>query len=231
MMGVEYLSKRSGPMSAAPSQLGVFAKSNEDLAYPDLQYHIQPLSLDRFGEPLHKFPGLTASVCNLRPTSRGSVTLQSPDVRIPPAIDPNYLSTDHDRDLAVSALRHARHLLSAESFSRFEPLEHSPGAHLTSYDDLLAAAADIASPIFHPVGTCKMGPASDPTAVVGSNLCVHGLDGLRVVDASIMPSITSGNTNSPSIMIGEKGSQLILAHDTVADQPEGHLTHEIAASL
>jgi len=211
MMGLEYLTNRSGPLSAAPSQLCVFAKSDDSIATPNLQYHVQPLSLDRFGEPPHKFPGLTASVCNLRPTSRGSVELNSADVRVPPAIDPNYLGTATDRDVAVAAVQHARHLARAGSFSHFEPVEYTPGADVKKHADILSALPKIASPIFHPVGTCKMGPASDPTAVVGADLMVHGVEGLRVVDASIMPSITSGNTASPTMMIAAKASEMILA--------------------
>ena len=207
-MGLEYLLFRRGPLTMAPSQLGVFARSDPSRATANLQYHVQPLSLDRFGEPLHRFPGLTASVCNLRPESRGSVTLKSPDPKEPPAIAPDYLSTPADRQVAADAIRLTRRIVGAPAMQPYEPEEMLPGAALQSEEELVRGAGDIGTTIFHPVGTCKMG--SDPQAVVSDRLKVHGLDNLRVIDASIMPVITSGNTNSPTIMIAEKGAAMML---------------------
>ena len=207
-MGLEYLLFRRGPLTMAPSQLGVFARSDPSRATANLQYHVQPLSLDRFGEPLHRFPGLTASVCNLRPESRGSVTLKSPDPKEPPAIAPDYLSTPADRQVAADAIRLTRRIVGAPAMQPYEPEEILPGAALQSEEELVRGAGDIGTTIFHPVGTCKMG--SDPQAVVSDRLKVHGLDNLRVIDASIMPVITSGNTNSPTIMIAEKGAAMTL---------------------
>jgi len=217
-MGLQYLLNRTGPLASAPSQLGLFAKSDPSLVYPDLQYHIQPLSLDQFGQPLHTFPGLTASVCNLRPTSRGTLELRSPDIRVPPAINPNYLATEEDRVVAARSIRHARRIAHMAALGHLEPTEHVPGADLVSDEELIHAAGAISTSIFHPVGTCKMGPASDPMAVVDHELRVHGLEGLRIVDASIMPQIVSGNTNSPTLMIADKASELILgAAESVVD--------------
>ena len=207
-MGLEYLLFRRGPLTMAPSQLGVFAKSDPSRETANLQYHVQPLSLDRFGEPLHRFPGLTASVCNLRPESRGSVTLKSPDPKEPPAIAPDYLSTPGDRQVAADAIRLTRRIVGAPAMQPYEPEEVLPGAALQSEEELVRGAGDIGTTIFHPVGTCKMG--NDPQAVVSDRLKVHGLDNLRVIDASIMPVITSGNTNSPTIMIAEKGAEAML---------------------
>ena len=207
-MGLEYLLFRRGPLTMAPSQLGVFAKSDPSRETANLQYHVQPLSLDRFGEPLHRFPGLTASVCNLRPESRGSVTLKSPDPKEPPAIAPDYLSTPGDRQVAADAIRLTRRIVGAPAMQPYEPEEVLPGAALQSEEELVRGAGDIGTTIFHPVGTCKMG--SDPQAVVSDRLKVHGLDNLRVIDASVMPVITSGNTNSPTIMIAEKGAAMML---------------------
>ncbi|MYG51744.1 MAG: choline dehydrogenase [Rhodospirillaceae bacterium] len=207
-MGLEYLLFRRGPLTMAPSQLGVFAKSDPSRATANLQYHVQPLSLDRFGEPLHRFPGLTASVCNLRPESRGTVALKSPDPKEPPAIAPNYLSTPADRQVAAEAIRLTRRIVGAPAMQPYEPEEMLPGAAMQSEDELVQGAGDIGTTIFHPVGTCKMG--SDPHAVVSDRLKVHGLENLRVIDASIMPTITSGNTNSPTIMIAEKGAEMML---------------------
>lgn len=218
-MGLEYIANQSGPMSMGPSQMGLFAKSSDDVETPDLQYHLQPLSLDAFGEPLHKFPGFTASVCNLRPTSRGAVTLQSPDVRDVPLIDPAFLESDNDRDIAAKSIRHARMLASAPSFRDLVESEYLPGAELSTDAELAAAAGRISTTIFHPVGTCKMGPDTDPMAVVDERLRVRGIEGLRVVDASIMPSIVSGNTSSPTVMIAEKASQYIL--DDVESERRG----------
>ncbi len=206
-MGLEYALFRSGPLSMAPSQLGLFAKSDPRIATPDLEYHIQPLSTDKLGEPLHPFPAITASVCNLRPESRGSVHIKSQDKAAQPAIAPNYLSAQADRDVAAKSIRLTREIMATDAVAMFEPEEMLPGADVSSDEDLVREAGNIATTIFHPVGTCKMG--SDPMAVVDDRLNVHGLEGLRVVDASIMPTITSGNTNSPVIMIAEKASDMI----------------------
>lgn len=208
-IGLEYMLKRSGPMSMAPSQLGVFAFSNKDLETPDLQYHVQPLSLDRFGEPLHSFPAFTASVCNLRPNSRGTVRLQSANPNDHPLIDPNYLSTESDLETAADAIRLTRKIVSQEALKPYSPEEYKPGSELQTEAELRHAAAEIGTTIFHPVGTAKMG--NDALAVVDDELCVHKINGLRVVDASIMPTITSGNTNSPTLMIAEKAADLIKA--------------------
>ena len=208
-MGLQYALFRRGPLTMAPSQLGAFAKSDPARETPNLQYHIQPLSLDKFGDPLHEFPAFTASVCNLRPESRGTIRIKSPDPQAAPAIAPNYLSAAGDREVAVQAMRLTRRIVSAPALARFEPEEFLPGAHLESATDLANAAGDVGTTIFHPVGTCKMG--HDDQAVVDDQLRVHGIHGLRVVDASVMPTITSGNTNSPTIMIAEKAADLIQA--------------------
>ena len=207
-MGLQYALFRRGPLTMAPSQLGVFARSDPARATANLQYHVQPLSLDRFGEPLHRFPGLTASVCNLRPESRGTVTLKSPDPKEPPAIAPNYLSTPADRQVAADAIRLTRRIVGAPAMQPYAPEEVLPGMEMQSEEELVRGAGDIGTTIFHPVGTCKMG--SDPQAVVSDRLRVHGLENLRVIDASIMPTVTSGNTNSPTIMIAEKGAEMML---------------------
>ncbi|HYB09750.1 MAG TPA: choline dehydrogenase [Alphaproteobacteria bacterium] len=206
-MGLEYALFRRGPLTMAPSQLGGFAKSDASRDTPNLEYHIQPLSLDRFGAPLHPFPAFTASVCNLRPESRGYVRIKSPDSKCHPAIKPNYLSTATDRKVAADAIRLTRKICASAALRRFAPEEFRPGVAFQSDEDLARAAGNIGSTIFHPVGTCKMG--RDSLAVVDERLRVHGLEGLRVVDASIMPTITSGNTNSPTIMIAEKASDMI----------------------
>ncbi|MEJ6782767.1 GMC family oxidoreductase [Aminobacter sp. Piv2-1] len=207
-MGIEYALRRSGPLSMAPSQLGIFARSDPRLETPDLEYHVQPLSTDRLGEPLHRFPAVTVSVCNLRPESRGTVHAVSADPAAPAAIRPNYLSTEGDREVAVASIRHVRKLMSTRAIEHFAPEEILPGPAIASDADVLRKVGDIATTIFHPVGTCRMG--SDAMSVVDGRLRVHGLSGLRVVDASIMPSIVSGNTNSPVIMIAEKASEMIL---------------------
>ncbi len=206
-MGIEYALFRRGPLTMAPSQLGGFAKSDPSYDTPNLQYHIQPLSTEKLGDPLHPFDAFTASVCNLRPESRGSIHIQSADARTPPRIKPNYLSAPLDRKVAADALRLTRRICAAPALARFEPEEFKPGPEISSDADLARAAGDIATTIFHPVSTCKMG--QDDRAVVDARLRVHGLDGLRVVDASIMPTITSGNTNSPTIMIAEKAADMI----------------------
>ena len=210
-IGLEYAMFRSGPMSMAPSQLGAFAKSDPSQASANLQYHVQPLSLEKFGDNLHTFPAFTASVCNLRPTSRGHVRLASNDSAAPPKITANYLSTESDQQVAADALRLTRAIADAPALKKYAPVEIKPGPSLTSQAELVRAAGDIGTTIFHPVGTCKMGRADDLMAVVDSALKVRGVIGLRVVDASVMPTITSGNTNSPTIMIAEQAAQLMLA--------------------
>ena len=206
-MGLEYALRRSGPLSMAPSQLGIFAKSDPRMQTPDLEYHVQPLSTDRLGEPLHRFDAVTVSVCNLRPESRGSIHMASPDASAAPRIRPNYLSTEADRHVAANSIRHARGLMGTRAIARYEPEEVLPGPQFATDTELAAKAGDIATTIFHPVGTCKMG--SDSMSVVDSRLRVHGLGGLRIVDASIMPTIVSGNTNSPVIMIAERAADFI----------------------
>ena len=210
MMGVNYLLLRKGPLTMAPSQLGAFTRSSPDYATANLQFHFQPLSLDKWGDGLHPFPAFTASVCNVRPTSRGHVHVTSPDARAPPRIQPNYLSTDEDRRVAVDALRITRRIVAQPPLARFRPEEYKPGAHLTSEEDLARAAGDLGTTIFHPVGTARMGPDNDPMAVLDERLRLRGIEGLRVIDASAMPRITSGNTNSPTVMIGEKGADMVL---------------------
>jgi len=209
MMGLEYALFRTGPLTMAPSQLGGFAKSDPSQTTANVEYHVQPLSLDKFGDPLHPFPAITASVCNLRPTSRGHVRIKSADPRAHPAIMLNYLATLEDRRVAAAALRLTRRIAAQPALAKYRPQEFKPGAQFQSDDELVKAAGDVGTTIFHPVGTCKMGPAWDVAAVVDSRLRVHGLERLRVVDASIMPTITSGNTNSPTVMIAERGSDVI----------------------
>jgi choline dehydrogenase len=187
----------------------VFARSDAAMATANLQYHIQPLSLDKFGDPLHPFPAFTASVCNLRPTSRGHVRIKSADPLAVPAIQPRYLATPEDRRVAADAIRLTRRIAAAPALARFAPEEFKPGLHVASEAELARAAGDIGTTIFHPVGTCRMGPTSDRMAVVDERLRVRGIDGLRVVDAAIMPTITSGNTKSPTLMIAEKGAAMI----------------------
>ena len=208
-IGLEYLFKRSGPMSMAPSQLGAFSKSRPDLETPDLEYHVQPLSLEAFGQPLHEFPAITASVCNLRPESRGTVTISSNNPNDAPRISPNYLSTEGDKQTAVSAIRQARRIMSHGPMSKYKPHEIKPGIYSDADEDLIKAAGDIGTTIFHPVGTVRMG--ADETAPLDQTLKMRGIGNLRVVDASIMPTITSGNTNSPTIMIAEKAADMILS--------------------
>jgi choline dehydrogenase-like flavoprotein len=212
LMGLEYALLRRGPMTMSPAQLGVFTRSDATQTRANLQYHVLPLSLDKFGEPLHPFPGFTASVCNLRPTSRGAITLKSADPAQPPAIALNYLSTPEDRRVAAAAVRVTRAIVAQPALRKFSPAEYRPGAAVRDDDEaaLIRAAGDIGSTIFHPVGTARMGRAEDPGAVVDARLRVLGIDALRVVDASVMPSITSGNTNSPTMMIAEKGAAMIL---------------------
>ena len=214
MIGLEYALKRTGPMSMAPSQLGAFTRSDPSQPYPNLQYHVQPLSLDAFGEPLHSFNAFTASVCNLNPTSRGSVSLKSRQFDAAPAIAPNYLSTEVDRKIAADSLRLTRKIVAQSALEKYQPQEVKPGVQYQTDDELAQLAGDIATTIFHPVGTTKMGRGDDPMAVVDSRLRVRGpgglIGGLRVVDAGVMPLITSGNTNSPTLMIAEKAAQWIV---------------------
>jgi choline dehydrogenase len=210
-IGAEYLFSRSGPMSMAPSQLGLFTRSDPSHASANIQYHVQPLSLERFGEPLHKFPAFTASVCNLRPTARGQVAISSGDPYAAPRISPNYLSTEADRQVAADAMRLTRRIVAAPALQRYMPEEFKPGAQFDTHQTLVKAAGEIGTTIFHPVGTCKMGRADDAMAVVDSELRVRGVDGLRVVDGSVMPFITSGNCNSPIIMIADRAADLIRA--------------------
>jgi choline dehydrogenase-like flavoprotein len=211
-MLVEYALLRRGPLTMAPSQLGLFTRSGPDQAHANLQYHVQPLSLDRFGEPLHKFPAFTASVCNLHPTSRGIVRLRSREAADAPIIKPNYLATEDDRGVAAAAIRLTRRIAAQPALARFHPAEYLPGADVGDDDAaLVKAAGDIGTTIFHPVGTAKMGLASDPLMVVDERLRVAGLERLRVIDASVMPAITSGNTNAPTMMIAEKGAALLRA--------------------
>ena len=192
----------------AASQLGVFAKSDDSFETPNLQYHVQPLSLEKFGEPLHDFPAMTASVCNLRPESRGEVAIQSPDPMAAPAIRPNYLSAEADKRVAADAIRLTRRIMEAPSMAQYSPQEYLPGAHLTEQGELEQAAGTVGTTIFHPVSTCRMG--ADDQSVVDPRLRFRGVDGLRVIDASVMPTITSGNTNSPTLMIAEKGAAMML---------------------
>jgi choline dehydrogenase-like flavoprotein len=216
-MFAEYALFRRGPLTMAPSQLGLFTRSDSDQERANLQYHVQPLSLDKFGDPLHKFPAFTASVCNLRPTSRGTVRLRSGNPSDPPAIKPNYLSTDEDRRIAARAIKLTRHIAAQPALAPYHPQEYLPGRIVRDDDEagLVKAAGDVGTTIFHPVGTAKMGLPGDPMAVVDERLRVTGLERLRVIDASVMPAITSGNTNAPTMMIAEKGATM-LREDTKA---------------
>ena len=214
-IGMEYLFKRSGPMSMAPSQLGAFTRSDPSQPWPNIEYHVQPLSLDAFGEPLHPFPAFTASVCNLNPTSRGTVQIQSSDFAQAPRIAPNYLSTDADRQVAADSLRITRRIAAQPALAKYQPEEYKPGTQFQSDADLARLAGDIGTTIFHPVGTARMGRLDDPLAVVDPELRVRDgrggvVQGLRVVDASVMPAITSGNTNSPVLMLAEKAAEWLV---------------------
>ena len=208
LMGLEYFFFKTGPLTMPPSQLGAFAKSDPNRSTANIEWHVQPLSLDKFGDPLHKFNAITPSVCNLRPTSRGQVRIKSDDPEEHPTIRLNYLSTSEDEEVAVEGLRFTRRIMRAEALKKFNPVELKPGAEIRTDTQLLEAARDLGTTIFHPVGTCKMG--SDESAVVNDRLEVHGVANLRVIDASIMPTITSGNTNAPTVMIAEKGAKFIL---------------------
>jgi choline dehydrogenase len=207
-MALEYALKRTGPLTMPPSQLGAFARSDPAQPTPNIEWHVQPLSLDKFGDPLHPFPAITPSVCNLRPTSRGWVRIKSPDPATYPEIRLNYLSTPEDRKVAVDGMRFTRRIMASKAMAKYQPEEFRPGVLVSSDADLEKAAGELGTTIFHPVGTCKMG--SDPWAVVDDALRVHGVDRLRVVDASVMPRITSGNTNAPTYLIAEKGARMIL---------------------
>jgi choline dehydrogenase len=209
LIGIEYALRRSGPMSMAPSQLGAFTRSDPSQPHPNIEYHVQPLSLEAFGEPLHPFNAFTASVCNLNPTSRGRVRIRSADAAAAPSIRANYLSTEDDRRVAADSLRVTRRIVAQPALAKYRPQEVKPGVEFQSDEQLAKLAGDIGTTIFHPVGTAKMGPATDPLAVVDARLKLHGVRGLRVVDASVMPTITSGNTNSPVLMIAERAAQWI----------------------
>jgi choline dehydrogenase len=210
-MGLDYAFRRRGPLTMAPSQLGIFTRSDARRARANIQFHVQPLSLDKFGDPLHRFAAVTVSACNLQPTSRGTVRIRSANADEAPSIAPNYLATDEDRQVAADAIRTTRRLMKQKALQRYHPIEFLPGPSVGDDDAALAkAAGDIGTTIFHPVGTAKMGTANDPSAVVDERLRFYGIAGLRVVDASVMPTITSGNTNTPTAMIAEKGAGMIL---------------------
>jgi choline dehydrogenase len=212
LMGMQYALLQKGPLTMSPSQLGIFTRSSPDQERSNIEFHVQPLSLDKFGEPLHRFPAITVSACNLRPTSRGTVRLRSADPSAKPIIAPNYLATYEDRTVAADAIRVTRRLMRQPAMQPYHPEEYLPGPSVGDDDASLAkAAGDIGTTIFHPVGTAKMGLPSDPHAVVDERLRVIGLQGLRVVDASVMPTITSGNTNTPTIMIADKAAGMVLA--------------------
>lgn len=213
LMGLDYALRRRGPLTMAPSQLGLFTRSDPSRERANIQFHVQPLSLDKFGDPLHRYPAFTVSVCNLQPESRGSVRLRSKDPVDKPIIAPSYLSAEADRRVAADSIRVARAIVAQPALLRFKPVETLPGEQVRTDDDaaLAKAAGDIGTTIFHPVGTAKMGLSSDPNAVTDARLRVLGIEGLRVIDASVMPTITSGNTNSPTMMIAEKGAQMVMA--------------------
>ncbi|HEU0148906.1 MAG TPA: GMC family oxidoreductase N-terminal domain-containing protein [Bradyrhizobium sp.] len=211
LMGLDYAFRRRGPLTMAPSQLGIFTRSDPTRERANIQFHVQPLSLDKFGDPLHRFPAITVSACNLRPTSRGTVRIRSSKPDEAPSISPNYLATGEDRQVAADAIRTTRRLMRQQALAPYKPIEFLPGPAVGDDDAALAkAAGDIGTTIFHPVGTAKMGRADDPTAVVDERLRFHGIAGLRIADASIMPTITSGNTNTPTAMIAEKAATMIL---------------------
>ena len=210
-MGVDYALRRRGPLTMAPSQLGIFMRSDRHQTRANIEFHVQPLSLDKFGDPLHTYPAITLSACNLRPSSRGTVRLRSAEPSAAPMIAPNYLSTHQDRAVAADAIRATRRIMAQAAMQRFNPVEVLPGPGVGDDTEALAiAAGNIGTTIFHPVGTAKMGLRSDEDAVVDARLRVHGIERLRVIDASIMPTITSGNTNTPTAMIAEKGAQMVL---------------------
>jgi len=211
LMGLDYALRRRGPLTMAPSQLGIFTRSDPTRERANIQFHVQPLSLDKFGDPLHRFPAITISACNLRPTSRGIVRIRDNDPATAPSIAPNYLATDEDRQVAADAIRTTRRLMQQKALARYRPSEYLPGPTVGDDDAALAkAAGDIGTTIFHPVGTAKMGAVTDPMAVVDERLRFHGIGGLRIADASVMPTITSGNTNTPTAMIAEKAATMII---------------------
>jgi len=213
LMGLDYAFRRRGPLTMAPSQLGIFTRSDPHRERANIQFHVQPLSLDKFGDPLHRFPAITVSACNLQPTSRGTVKIRSAEPAEAPSIAPNYLATGEDRQVAADAIRTTRRLMQQKALAPYHPSEFLPGPSVGDDDASLAkAAGDIGTTIFHPVGTAKMGTASDTMAVVDERLRFHGIGGLRIADASVMPTITSGNTNTPTAMIAEKGAAMILEH-------------------
>ena len=217
-MGLEYLLFKTGPLTMPPSQLGAFARSDPSQPSANIEWHVQPLSLDKFGDPLHRFPAITPSVCNLRPTSRGHVRIKSADPDAYPAIKLNYLSTEEDRKVAVDSIRFTRRIMAARALARYEPEELKPGPALQTDAELMQAAGNLGTTIFHPVGTCKMG--QDELAVVDDRLRLHGVAGLRVIDASVMPRITSGNTNAPTVMIAERGAEMIIEERKAAAQAQ-----------
>jgi len=210
-IGIEYALHRTGPMSMAPSQLGAFARSDPSRPHANLEYHVQPLSLEAFGQPLHTFPAFTASVANVNPTSRGTVQIKTANYEDAPAISPNYLSTTDDQRVAVDSLRLTRKIVQQPALSSYQPQEYKPGPQFESDEELTKLAGDIGTTIFHPVGTVRMGSLADPMVVLDSHLRVRGVAGLRVVDASVMPTITSGNTSAPTMMIAEKAARWIRA--------------------
>ena len=212
-IGLQYLLTQRGPMSMAPSQLGAFTRSSPVQRWPDLEYHVQPLSLDAFGQPLHRFPAFTASVCNLNPESRGTVRIRTPRGQDPPLIAPHYLATDGDRRIAAQSLRLTRRIVAQPALARYAPVEIKPGAEFESDAELATLAGDIGTTFFHPVGTCKMGRDGDPLAVLDARLAVRGVAGLRVADASAMPNITSGNTNAPTLMLAERAAAWLRESD------------------
>ena len=222
-MALEYLLFKTGPLTMPPSQLGAFARSDPAQPSANIEWHVQPLSLDKFGEPLHSFAAITPSVCNLRPTSRGHVRIKSADPLAHPAIQPNYLATAEDRKVAIDSIRFTRRIMSAPALARYRPEEYKPGVRYQSDEELSKVAGDLGATIFHPVGTCKMG--QDPLAVVDDRLRVHGIAGLRVVDASIMPRITSGNTNAPTVMIADKAADMIFADAQAPNQDQESRAH------
>jgi len=207
-MALEYFLFRTGPLTMPPSQCGAFAKSDPSQPTPNIEWHVQPLSLDKFGDPLHSFPAITPSVCNLRPSSRGWVRIKSPRPSDYPEIRLNYLSTEEDRRIAVDGIRFTRRIMAAKAMSKYEPEEYRPGVSIANDNELARAAGELGTTIFHPVGTCRMG--NDPMAVVDDELRVRGVGRLRVVDVSVFPRITSGNTNAPTYVIAEKGARAIL---------------------
>lgn len=210
-MGLEYLLRQRGPLTMAPSQLGIFTRSAGSHQRANIQFHIQPLSLDKFGDPLHRFPAITVAACNLRPSSRGTIRITSAHPDAEPRIDPNYLATEGDRTVAADAIRVTRRLMASSALEPYRPTEILPGPSVGDDEGALSkAAGDIGTTIFHPVGTAKMGHVGDPTAVVDERLRLHGMAGLRIIDASVMPTIVSGNTNTPTAMIAEKGAEMMI---------------------